>query len=237
MPDTNKPISMADYIVPRIHPEGWPFIAIFAAITLLLGWLWSPLGWLGSGATLWCIAFFRDPDRVTPVGAGLVISPADGVVCHVGPTAPPPELGMDAPSLMKISVFMSVFDCHVNRSAMDGTVTHIEPVKGKFFNASLDKASLDNERTALRLKLEDGTEIGFVQIAGLVARRIKCFVKVGDRLRAGQRYGLIRFGSRVDVYLPGNAVPMVVVGQRAVAGETILADYAAVGAARQGDVR
>ena len=131
-------ISMSDYILPRIHPEGWPFIGLFAVVTLLLGWLWSPLGWLGAGATLWCATFFRDPDRFTPIRPGLVVSSADGLVCFAGPAAPPPELEMSAASVMKISVFMSVFDVHVNRSPLDGTVAHIAYVPGKFINASLD---------------------------------------------------------------------------------------------------
>ena len=153
-------IKMADYIVPRIHPEGWPFIALFAVLTLLLAWIWSPLGWIGLAATLWCCTFFRDPNRVTPTNPNLVISSADGLVCFVGPTAPPPELKMTAPSVLKISVFMSVFDVHVNRTPLDGTVAHIAYIPGKFLNASLDKASEDNERLGMRLTLEDGVEVG-----------------------------------------------------------------------------
>jgi len=228
---------MADYVIPRIHPEGRPFIALFAVAALLLGWLWSPLGWLGAAATLWCVTFFRDPDRMTPVQPGLVVSSADGQVCFVGPSDPPIELAMQAGSVLKISVFMSVFDVHVNRSPLDGKVAHIAYVPGKFLNASLDKASLDNERLGMRLTLADGGEVGVVQIAGLVARRIKCFAKTGDDLRTGQRFGLIRFGSRVDIYLPESAVPLVAVGQRTIAGETVLADLISGGAPRQAEVR
>ncbi len=230
-------IKMADYIAPRIHPEGRPFIALFAVSTALLAWLWSPLGWLGAALTVWCATFFRDPDRVTPVQPGLVISSADGQVCFVGSVVPPPELALQAPTVLKISVFMSVFDVHVNRSPLNGTVAHITYVPGKFLNASLDKASLDNERLGVRLNLEDGTEVGVVQIAGLVARRIKCFAKVGDVLQAGQRFGLIRFGSRVDIYLPETVVPLVAVGQRTIAGETVLADFNTGGAPRLAEVR
>ena len=230
-------INMTDYVVPRIHPEGWPFIALFAAVTVVLAWIWSPLGWIGLALTLWCATFFRDPNRITPVRPGLVISPADGLVCFVGKVAPPPELKMAAASTFKISVFMSVFDVHVNRSPLDGTVDHISYIPGKFLNASLDKASEDNERLALRLMLDDATEVGVVQIAGLVARRIKCFAMVGDQLLTGQRFGLIRFGSRVDVYLPETVVPLVVPGQRTVAGETVLADFTQGEAPRIGEVR
>ena len=230
-------INMADYIVPRIHPEGWPFIALFAGLALLLAWIWTPLGWVGGVLTLWCAFFFRDPNRVTPVRPGLVVSSADGLVCFVGTTAPPPELKMTAASVTKISVFMSVFDVHINRSPLDGTVAHIAYVPGKFINASLDKASEDNERLGMRLHLDDGTEVGVVQIAGLVARRIKCFAHQGQRLLTGERFGLIRFGSRVDIYLPEGVVPLVVPGQRTIAGETVLADFTAGEAPRIGEVR
>ena len=230
-------INMADYVVPRIHPEGWPFIALFAVVAVLLGWLWTPLGWIGGAATLWCATFFRDPNRVTPVRPGLVISPADGLVCYVGPATPPRELEMKAETVTKISVFMSVFDVHINRSPLDGEVAHVAYVPGKFLNASLDKASEDNERLGMRLILADGTEVGVVQIAGLVARRIKCFAKVGEKLLTGQRFGLIRFGSRVDVYVPTSVVPLVSLGQRTVAGETVLADFTTGEAPRTGEVR
>lgn len=230
-------LSMADYVVPRIHPEGWPFIGLFAAVAVLLGWLWAPLGWVGLILTVWCATFFRNPDRVTPTRDGLVISPADGQICFVGPSAPPKELGMSAATTLKISVFMSVFDVHINRAPVPGTVEAVAYVPGKFVNASLDKASEDNERSGLLLRMEDGREVGVVQIAGLVARRIKCFVGQGAHLITGQRYGLIRFGSRVDVYLPEGTVPLVMVGQRSVAGETVFADFSVTEPARQGEVR
>lgn len=228
---------MAKYIWLPIHREGWPFIALFAVASALLGLLWGPLGWLGLILTAWCVYFFRNPDRVTPVRAGLVVSPADGVVCLVGHAVPPAELGMGSEPRMRISVFMSVFDVHVNRAPIDGRVTKIAYTPGKFLNASLDKASEDNERMAVRLETASGAEIAFVQIAGLVARRIKCDLAEGQEILAGRRFGLIRFGSRVDVYLPDGVAPQVVCGQRCIAGETILADTASAEPARQGEVR
>ena len=232
-----KEISMASYVWMPIHREGWPFIALFALAALLLGLLWSPLGWLGLVATLWCASFFRDPDRVTPTRAGLVISPADGTVCMVGHAVPPPELGMGAEPRMRVSVFMSVFDVHINRIPVDGTVVRVAYKPGKFLNASLDKASEDNERLGIRVAVADGREVAAVQIAGLVARRIKCDVGEGRQVEAGQRYGLIRFGSRVDVYLPDGVAPLVAPGQRAIAGETVLADLDGGEPSRDGEVR
>ena len=220
-----------------INRAGWPFIGLFAVTALLLGLLWAPLGAVGAVATLWCVYFFRDPERVTPTRPGLVISPADGIVCMVGPAAPPPELGMGDAARPRVSVFMSVFDVHVNRAPVDGTVAAVAYRPGKFFNASLDKASEDNERLGLRLTMADERDIGVVQIAGLVARRIKCDVAEGAVLAAGQRYGLIRFGSRLDVYLPDGVAPLVAVGQRMIAGETVLADLDSPEPARAGQVR
>ncbi|MBC7953565.1 MAG: phosphatidylserine decarboxylase [Rhodospirillaceae bacterium] len=228
---------MAKYIWLPIHREGWPFIALFAIGALLLGLLWGPLGWIGLVLTGWCVYFFRNPDRVTPVRPGLVISPADGVVCLVGHAVPPIELGMGNEPRMRVSVFMSVFDVHVNRTPIDGKITKIAYKPGKFLNASLDKASEDNERMAIRMETAEGAEFAFVQIAGLVARRIKCDLAEGQEVRAGQRFGLIRFGSRVDVYLPDGVAPLVTCGQRCVAGETVLADVTAIEAARQGEAR
>lgn len=228
---------MARYLWTPIHREGWPFIALFAVAAVLLGLAWAPLGWLGGAATVWCAYFFRDPDRVTPTRPGLVISPADGVVCMVGHAVPPTELGMSSEPRMRVSVFMSVFDVHVNRLPVDGTVVKVAYKPGKFLNASLDKASEDNERLGLRLALADGREIACVQIAGLVARRIKCDITEGRTGRAGERYGLIRFGSRVDVYLPDGVAPLVACGQRMIAGETVLADLSGGEAARTGEVR
>lgn len=228
---------MTKYLWLPIHREGWPFIALFAVGAVLLGLLWGPLGWLGLVLTLWCAFFFRNPERVTPVRPGLVISPADGVVCMAGHAVPPEELGMGSEPRMRVSVFMSVFDVHVNRAPIDGKVVKIAYKPGKFLNASLDKASEDNERMAVRMETAEGAEIAFVQIAGLVARRIKCDLIEGQQVHAGQRFGLIRFGSRVDVYLPDGVAPLVACGQRCVAGETVLADTASAEAARQGEQR
>lgn len=220
---------MRDTIIKPMHPEGRRFVAIFAAITLVLFLLWEPLGWIGVGLTIWCYYFFRDPDRVTPARPGLVVSPADGLVSLIEPAVPPAELGMADAPLTRVSVFMSVFNCHVNRSPVAGEVTAISYRPGKFFNASLDKASVHNERNSLRIRLADGRDLAVVQIAGLVARRILCFVRPGDRLQAGERFGLIRFGSRLDVYLPPGVAPLVAVGQTMVAGETVIADLQAGG--------
>lgn len=209
---------------PPIHREGIPFIASFAVLTLILGWIWSPLFYLGLALTIWCALFFRDPKRVTPVSDELVISPADGKVSHVGNIVPPSELGLGNEPMLRISVFMNVFNCHVNRAPMRGKIERIVYKKGSFLNAELDKASDENERNSLVLETERG-EIAVVQIAGLVARRIVCWANQGDEIVSGERFGLIRFGSRLDVYLPPKAVPMVFVGQTAVAGETVLATF------------
>ncbi|SDX08700.1 Phosphatidylserine decarboxylase proenzyme [Sulfitobacter pontiacus] len=215
---------MTSTFIKPMHPEGRKFVAIFAAITLVLFIIAEPLGWLGVGATVWCYYFFRDPERVTPKGDNLVISPADGIVSLIEPAVPPAELGMPDTPLTRVSVFMNVFNCHVNRAPVAGEITEIAYRPGKFFNASLDKASEDNERNSLRIKMADGREVAAVQIAGLVARRIVCFTKKGAHTQAGQRFGLIRFGSRVDVYLPEGVTPRVSIGQTMVAGETVLAE-------------
>ncbi|MGH6908119.1 MAG: phosphatidylserine decarboxylase [Aestuariivirga sp.] len=216
-----------------IHREGWRFIAIFAAATLILFWLsLTPLGWIGVIATAWCAYFFRDPERVTPLRADLVISPADGRVSAVDEAIPPPELDLARQPVTRIAVFMNVFDVHVNRCPADGAIKRIAYVPGAFINAELTKESAGNERQALTLELAGGHHIGVVQIAGLIARRIVTFVKEGDRLAAGQRFGLIRFGSRVDVYLPAGVKSLVSTGQRAVAGETVFADLASQEAER-----
>jgi phosphatidylserine decarboxylase len=214
-----------------IHPEGYPFIGGFALLSLILFWLWSPLGWFGTLITLWCAYFFRDPQRVTPVREGVLVSPADGKVSRVINAVPPKELNLGEAPLPRISIFMSVFDCHVNRSPVAGRIERIVYRKGAFFNADLDKASEDNERNSFVIAAA-GARIGVVQIAGLIARRIVCFVHEGVDLAPGQRIGLIRFGSRVDVYLPVGARPMVAEGQTAIAGETVIADLRAVDAAR-----
>jgi phosphatidylserine decarboxylase len=206
-----------------VHPQGYVFIAAFFVAALVLDWLWSPLGWIGFIATAWCAYFFRDPTRVTPVRSGLVVAPADGVVSFIGAAAPPPELGLGARPQQRVSIFMSVFDCHVNRSPVEGRITRIAYTPGLFFNADLDKASEDNERNGFVIEGPGGT-FGLVQIAGLIARRIVCFTHEGAQLSAGDRIGLIRFGSRVDVYLPDSARVLVGIGSRSIAGETVIAD-------------
>jgi len=217
-------MKMTDTFIKPMHPEGRKFVAIFAAISVILALIWEPLGWLGLGLTIWCYYFFRDPKRATPTRDGLVISPADGIVSLIEKAVPPAELGMSDAPLTRVSVFMSVFNCHVNRAPIGGTVKAIAYRPGKFFNASLDKASSDNERNSLCIEMEDGRQIAVVQIAGLVARRIVCFTSEGSALKTGERFGLIRFGSRLDVYLPDGVHPMVNLGQTMVAGETVLAD-------------
>jgi phosphatidylserine decarboxylase len=216
-------MSMLGTFIKPMHPEGIKFVAIFAAITAGLFLITPYLGWIGVGLTIWCYYFFRDPERFPPDRDGLIVSPADGIVSLIEPAVPPAELGMDDSALTRVSVFMNVFNCHVNRTPMTGEVLAVSYRPGKFFNASLDKASVDNERNSLRLRLSTGQELAVVQIAGLVARRIVCFVKTGDTLQTGERFGLIRFGSRLDVYLPPDVTPLVSVGQTMVAGETVLA--------------
>ena len=214
--------SIRQQMVP-ISPEGYPFIGAFAVVSLFLFWLWTPLGWIGTVLTLWCVYFFRDPPRVTPVRDGIVVAPADGRISMVTSAAPPHELGLGDKLLPRVSIFMSVFDCHINRSPVAGKVERILYQPGKFFNADLDKASADNERNSLVIGTSNA-RIAVVQIAGLVARRIVCFVREGQPLGAGERFGMIRFGSRLDIYLPEGVTPQVAVGQIATAGETVLAD-------------
>jgi phosphatidylserine decarboxylase len=214
-----------------VHPEGYRFIGMFALASLVLFWLWSPLGWIGTALTLWCAYFFRDPRRVTPIRDGLVVSPADGRVSRVTNAVPPKDLDLGDRPLPRISVFMSVFDCHVNRSPVAGRIDRIAYRAGKFINADLDKASEDNERNGLVIVTASG-RVGVVQIAGLIARRIVSFVKEGQAIGAGERFGLIRFGSRVDVYLPEGTRPLVAEGQAALAGETVLADLKSTEGAR-----
>lgn len=209
-----------------MHPEGRRFVGIFAVATVILWWISPWLGLVGLGGTVWCYYFFRDPKRAVPGRAGLMISPADGIVSMIVPAAPPPELELGEAPLTRISVFMNVFNCHVNRAPVPGMVGKIAYRPGKFLNASLDKASEDNERNGLRIDMDDGRSIGVVQIAGLVARRIVCFTHEGAHLERGERFGLIRFGSRLDIYLPDGVNPLVFEGQSTLAGETILADLA-----------
>lgn len=215
--------TLTKQLFPPIHPDGWNFVIAFAVASLVLFLFWQPLGWIGVMLTIWCFYFFRDPKRIPPDGEDLILSPADGLVCAIATAAPPPELGMAEASLTRVSIFMNVFNVHVNRAPARGTITRRVYTPGKFFNASLDKSSVYNERMALRMTLEDGREIAFVQIAGLVARRIRCDVKSGQAVKPGERFGLIRFGSRLDVYLPPGASTLMKIGQTAVAGETILA--------------
>jgi len=225
---------MLRQLLAPIHPDGWKFVAIAAAVTIVLFLLWHPAGWVALILTLWIAYFFRDPWRVTPTRPGLVISPADGIVVSVGQVAPAPELAMgDAPTT-RIGIFLNLFDVHVARSPVAGRLVGRTYIPGRFINASLDKASEHNERLALRLAPEQGAEIGCVLIAGLVARRIVCLLGAGQTVGAGERIGIIRFGSRVDIYLPAEYVPLVALGQRMVGGETVLADREAKEPARQG---
>ena len=226
-------MKMHETFIKPMHPEGRRFVAIFAVIALVLFILWEPLGWIGVGVTVWCYYFFRDPKRSVPVRDGLIVSPADGIVSLIEHAAPPAELGLGDTPLLRVSVFMSVFNCHVNRTPIASTLEKMAYRPGKFLNASLDKASEANERNSLLLRLEDGRVLPVVQIAGLVARRIVPFVSEGEFLQTGERFGLIRFGSRLDVYLPEGVTPLVALGQTMVAGETVLADLAADEPARQ----
>jgi phosphatidylserine decarboxylase len=214
-----------------IHPQGYPFVGGFALASLILFFLWTPLGWIGTLATAWCAYFFRDPVRVTPLREGLVVAPADGRVSRVVNAVPPKELGLSDRPLPRISIFMSVFDCHVNRTPVSGRIERMVYRAGKFISADLDKASEDNERNAFIITTPRA-RIGVVQIAGLVARRIVPFVQEGQAVAAGDRIGMIRFGSRVDVYLPEGGRALVAEGQSAIAGETVLADLGQTDAGR-----
>ena len=217
-------ISWKDYVFPNINPEGWRFVGIFAAVTALLAIIWEPLGLIGLVLTVWCYYFFRDPQRVTPEIDNVVVSPADGVVQMIAEVPAPEELNMGEAKFTRVSIFMSVFNVHVNRAPADGKITKSVYVPGKFFNATLDKASKDNERQLLAMKTKSGKNICFVQIAGLIARRILCEASEGMEYKAGERFGLIRFGSRLDVYLPEGVEPQVCLGQTMVAGETVIAN-------------
>src|SRR5215813_9644100 len=218
--------SIRSQIAP-IHPQGYPFIGAAALLSLVLFAVWSPLGWIGTVTTLWCAYFFRDPPRVTPMREGIIVAPADGRISRITNASPPPELGFGDKPLPRVSIFMSVFDCHVNRSPMTGRIERIAYHHGAFLNADLDKASEANERNGLIVAGANGVRIGVVQIAGLIARRIVSFVREGVTIGAGERFGLIRFGSRVDVYLPEGTKPLVAEGQTAIAGETVIADLRA----------
>lgn len=222
-----RTVSTAHSLFPRIHQDGWSFVAFFSACSALLSFLWWPLAVAGLALTGWCLYFFRDPQRITPCRTGrLLVSPADGVVQAILMAHPPPELEMCDNLHVRISIFMNIFNCHVNRVPANGIVLKKAYRPGRFVNASFDKASEGNERQAVRLALPDGRDLAFVQIAGLVARRIRCDLQEGMTVQAGERFGLIRFGSRVDVYLPDGVTSLVSVGQTTIAGETVLADLA-----------
>ena len=221
----------------NVRPEGHLFIVIFVVVAMVFFTVAQWLGFIGIILVGWCIYFFRDPDRVTPIEEGLIISPADGVIQMVGDAAPPPELDMGEVPMRRVSIFMNVFDCHVNRIPINGEIIKNSYRPGKFLNASLDKASEDNERRSLVIRTEKGVKVVFVQIAGLVARRIVCWVDEGQFLRAGERYGMIRFGSRIDVYLPKGTRLTAIPGQRAVAGETPIAQLGNSEEDQQGEWR
>lgn len=223
-------------IVP-IHRAGWPFIGAALVLAVLLGLLWEPLFWLGLLAAAYCAYFFRDPPRVTPTRVGLVVAPADGMVQPIRRAVPPPELELGDQPLTRVSIFLNIFNVHINRVPVDGTITALAYRPGKFVNAAFDKASEENERMALKVTTYDGVDVGFVQIAGLVARRIVCNVKLDEPVRAGQVFGLIRFGSRLDIYLPEGVAPLVAPYQTTIAGETVIADLQSDETARQGEER
>jgi phosphatidylserine decarboxylase len=221
-------------VLAPLHPDGFKFVLAAALATVLLFLLWIPAGWAAAVVTLWMVYFFRDPWRVTPTREGLLVSPADGIVTSVTPARPPPELEMGDVEVARIGIFLNIFDVHVTRAPVGGRVVALRNTKGRFVNASREEASLNNERMAIRVAPPEGPEIAYVQVAGLVARRIVCDLREGQRIATGQRMGIIRFGSRVDVYCPPPYVTMVVAGQRMVGGETVLADRFAQEPARPG---
>ncbi len=223
-PQDNHLLETIKSIFVPIHPAGWMFIAIFAGVSLILALMSSFLGWLGLIATTWCVYFFRNPHRVTPIREGLIVSPADGVIQSISKVVPPAELELGEGERTRISIFMNVFNVHVNRIPITGSVSKIHYKPGMFFNASLDKASEENEQNLIKLTTPENVEIGVVQIAGLVARRILCDIKDGQPVKTGECFGIIRFGSRVDIYLPPDIQPLAIEGQQSVGGETILAD-------------
>ena len=225
---------MLRQLLAPLHPDGFKFVAVAVVASLLLFLLWAPAGWVAAIATLWMVYFFRDPWRVTPTRPGLLISPADGIVVSIAAATPPQELAMGDMAAIRIGIFLNIFDVHVTRAPIGGRVAAMRYTKGRFVNASLDKASLDNERLAIRIAPPEGPDIAFVLVAGLVARRIVCNLYDGQHIATGQRVGIIRFGSRVDIYCPPPYVPMVVAGQRMVGGETVLADRLAAEPPRQG---
>jgi phosphatidylserine decarboxylase len=227
---------LKDVLIP-IHRAGWPFIGAALVAAVVLSLFWEPLFWIGLLAAAFCTYFFRDPERITPARAGLVVSPADGLVSAVESVVPPPELNMGDAPRTRVSIFLNVFDVHINRVPADGVISGLAYHKGTFVNAALDKASDQNERQSVRMTTADGRDIAFVQIAGLIARRIVCDLVQGQAVRAGERFGLIRFGSRTDVYLPDGVAPLVAPGQRMIGGETVVADLESSEGPRGGEVR
>jgi phosphatidylserine decarboxylase len=221
-------------VLAPLHPDGFKFVAGGVLATLLLFLLWAPAGWAAAVVTLWMVYFFRDPWRVTPTRPGLLISPADGIVVSIAAATPPAELAMGDMGVVRIGIFLNIFDVHVTRAPVGGRVAAMRYTRGRFVNASLDKASLNNERLAIRIAPPEGPDVAFVLVAGLLARRIVCNLYDGQQVASGQRVGIIRFGSRVDIYCPPPYVPMVVAGQRMVGGETVLADRLAEEPPRQG---
>jgi phosphatidylserine decarboxylase len=221
-------------VLAPLHPDGFKFVAVGVVATLLLFLLWVPAGWAAAVVTLWMVYFFRDPWRVTPTRPGLLISPADGIVVSIAAATPPAELAMGVMAVVRIGIFLNIFDVHVTRAPVGGRVAAMRYTKGRFVNASLDKASLDNERLAIRIAPPEGPDVALVLVAGLVARRIVCNLYDGQQVATGQRVGIIRFGSRVDIYCPPPYVPMVVAGQRMVGGETVIADRFAEESPRRG---
>jgi phosphatidylserine decarboxylase len=221
-------------VLAPLHPDGFKFVAAGVLATLLLFLLWAPAGWAAAVVTLWMVYFFRDPWRVTPTRPGLLISPADGIVVSIAAATPPAELAMGDMAVVRIGIFLNIFDVHVTRAPVGGRVAAMRYTKGRFVNASLDKASEHNERLAIRIAPPEGPDVAFVLVAGLVARRIVCNLYDGQQVATGQRVGIIRFGSRVDIYCPPPYVPMVVAGQRMVGGETVIADRLAEESPRQG---
>jgi phosphatidylserine decarboxylase len=223
-------LTLVRQTVPPMHPAGRPFVLTGALATLLLRRLWRPLGLPAGLLTAWCAWFFREPARVTPRRPGVVVASADGTVSQVGEALPPAELGLPAEPMLRISVFLSVFDVHVQRLPVDGEIRRVSYRPGKFLSADLDKASDDNERNSLLLRAPGGQDVVVTQIAGLIARRIVCSAREGDKAVAGATYGLIRFGSRVDTYLPLGSRVLVEPGQHTIGGETVLAEWGADGA-------
>jgi phosphatidylserine decarboxylase len=215
--------TVTDTIAP-VHADGYKFLAVGVVVSLLLFLLWPPLAWLAVLVTAWIAYFFRDPARVTPLREGLVVAPGDGRICAIEHVRPPAELGLGETERVRVSIFLSVFEVHINRAPVAGRIVRSIYVPGSFLNAAADKASDENERRALVITAPDGSDVAMVQIAGLIARRIVTFVKEGDSVGVGERVGLIRFGSRVDLYLPPGHGALVAVGQRAVGGETVIAD-------------